>query len=362
VNISGGTIGTDFNASVGSNVEIIGSDFRLNGEFVFLLDRVTVGPSDVFTGVLADGSSFIFGGFASDELNDVRLDFSTVPAADLNPIVINTPVVDGPSGLRRGQTLTLEAGGSLDFVDNYAVVEATLNVEGGVLGDSVETHNSLVNVSGGVVGDLFDAGPGTEVNLSGGTVGSGFDAFEGSEVNITGGTFGVDFDAGPGSTVNISGGIMGFNFDAFPNSQVNIFGRGILIEGEPLEGLVLGQPFTITDRNVTLSGLLADGEPFTLELNSSNETFDVDDFGLGIIFDGDDYFDPDATLTVTLVSPDPNVVLGDCDLNGVANFSDIAPFIAILASNTFLLEADCNLDGVVNFMDIASFIEILSGQ
>jgi hypothetical protein len=54
-------------------------------------------------------------------------------------------------------------------------------------------------------------------------------------------------------------------------------------------------------------------------------------------------------------------LLGDVNLDGVVNFLDIAPFIAVLSGNAFQAEADVNLDDVVNFLDIAAFIAILSG-
>ena len=51
--------------------------------------------------------------------------------------------------------------------------------------------------------------------------------------------------------------------------------------------------------------------------------------------------------------------LSGVDLDGEVTFSDISPFIGILAAGTYLIEADCNLDGVVDFADIPAFIAIL---
>lgn len=51
--------------------------------------------------------------------------------------------------------------------------------------------------------------------------------------------------------------------------------------------------------------------------------------------------------------------LGDFNSDDVVNFLDIAPFIEILASDEYRLDADFNLDGRVNFLDIAPFIQIL---
>ena len=283
-----------------------------------------------------------------------------MPPLDLNPIVINAPVVGGPSGLRAGQTLTLQAGGSLG--DDFAVVDATLNVEAGTVGDALEVLGSEVNISGATLGDSFDAFSGSEVNISGGTLGDNFDAFSGSEVNISGGTLGRNANAFSGSVVNISGGTVDFGFEAFSGSEVNIsggtfgagfrafsgsvvniFGSEFYIDGVELNAGLLGQAVTITDQDVTLSGVLADGEPFSFDLRNSVRG--------GI--------SPDATLTVTLTAP---CLLGDCDLNGVVNFSDIAPFIMILQSGSFLKQADCNQDDVVDFSDIPAFIAILASN
>jgi hypothetical protein len=58
---------------------------------------------------------------------------------------------------------------------------------------------------------------------------------------------------------------------------------------------------------------------------------------------------------------DGTVLLGDCNQDGVVNFSDIPSFIEILIAGTYLEEANCNQDGVVDFSDIDRFIEILIG-
>ena len=57
----------------------------------------------------------------------------------------------------------------------------------------------------------------------------------------------------------------------------------------------------------------------------------------------------------------PACLLGDVDVSGTVDFSDIAPFIAVLSGGGFQCEADCDESGVVDFSDIAPFIAILSG-
>ena len=58
----------------------------------------------------------------------------------------------------------------------------------------------------------------------------------------------------------------------------------------------------------------------------------------------------------------PFVLLVDVNLDGIVDFFDIAPFIAILTANGFQDEADTDLDGEVTFFDIAPFIVILANQ
>lgn len=53
------------------------------------------------------------------------------------------------------------------------------------------------------------------------------------------------------------------------------------------------------------------------------------------------------------------VLLGDVDLNGVVDFSDIPAFISVLIGGEFQVEADADQNGVVDFSDIPPFIAIL---
>jgi len=54
-------------------------------------------------------------------------------------------------------------------------------------------------------------------------------------------------------------------------------------------------------------------------------------------------------------------LLGDVNLDGVVNFSDISPFIAVLSAGGFQDEADIDRNETVDFSDISPFIAILSG-
>ena len=127
---------------------------------------------------------------------------------------------------------------------------------------------------------------------------------------------------------------------------MNLRGSEFTIDGTPLNYLKPRRPFTITDRDVTLRGTLAGGQRFRFDLNA-------------VRVNDDDFFSPNATLTVTLVGP---VLRGDVNLDGVVDFFDIHPFIDLLAAQEFQDEADIDQNGVANFFDIQSFINILAGN
>lgn len=225
------------------------------------------------------------------------------------------------------------------------------NLSGGTVADeSGVSRNCIWNISGGTTGDgCFASGSNCVVNISGGSVGDGFRVRGSASMNISGGVVGNGLEIN-GSELNISGGRVGNGLNVFPNtirgSVVNISGNMFFVDGTRLSNLQPGQPFTITDRNVTLSGVLDDGQQFSFDLNSTDT--------------GQDYFASGSIVTITLT----NGVLppGDVNQDGNVNFLDITGFIQILVNRTFSEQADVNQDGVVNFLDIMPFIIILSNQ
>jgi len=196
--------------------------------------------------------------------------------------------------------------------DGGATVQLNL-FDGGSIGRSFTANaRSEVNIRGGSVGRNFDAFPLSEVNILGGTVGVDFSASSDSVVNIIGGSVGSGFDAFPNSVVNISGGSIGDFFNAFGSSEINISGGswGFLVSNGDSEINLFGSVFFLDDVSLddiltvddaftidhsnggVLSGLFADGSPFSFELNSELGGFR-------------DRFHPATTLTVTQVSPVP---------------------------------------------------------
>ena len=143
------------------------------------------------------------------------------------------------------------------------------------------------------------------------------------------------------------------------------------------------EPFNITNRITVRNAQIAvsDEDPNrtffeTVDLdpndpttnNNGNAANDLDGVpgASGLQSDGT-HFNPVANRQIGLrfaaaigPNPGPEVLLGDCNQDGVVNFQDIAPFISILSAGGFRAEADINGDGVVDFADISPFISILA--
>ena len=266
-NISGGNVSSNFTADFGSEVNI-SSGADVSSTFTAIGSEVNISGGEV--GLFFNANS---GSVVNITGGEVGGGFDANPGSVIN--------------ISGGNVAAINGGGFNAF------------------------SGSIVNISGGDVGNNFEANSGSVVNVSGGNIGSPFRANFGSQVNISGGIFGANFEAFDGSEVNISGGVFGDNFDVSSGASVNISGSLFLIDGVELNELLPSQAFTITDRDVTLSGLLADGQSFSFDLNSIDATFTETEFFGGIpvesVFDvGDDFFDRGATLTVTLTVPEPS--------------------------------------------------------
>lgn len=211
--------------------------------------------------------------------------------------IINVPPQAAPSSIGSNTQLNLAAGGSLPA--NFLVGDPN--------GSST---NIEVNITGGTVGNRFTPFAGSTINVSGGNIGARFWPHDGSTANITGGTFGRDLTCEMGSEVYISGGLFPYEVHAMFRSKVNVFGgaithfqahdeaepsfygRQFFVDGVELTNLVPGEPTLIDERDVSFSGVLADGSPFSFELISA----EPDQGGADV-----DHFALDAILMVTLV-------------------------------------------------------------
>ncbi|MEM9657352.1 MAG: hypothetical protein AAF961_03235 [Planctomycetota bacterium] len=294
----GGWVGQGFQAEGGSEVNVLGG---LVGEDVQILGDSTLNISGGSVG------DFLYAGALGDDGGDVSVNISGG--------TIGTHFSTGrPGSVDLSVDVNMSGGSIGRFFAAFG--GSTVNVNGGEIGAHAEANSgSVVNLSGGSIGGNFDAWDGSAVNISDGSVGIDFNANSGSMVHISGGSIEAGFDANEGSMVNISGGLIGDAFTARSNSQVKLFGTQFILDGADVTStLTLNTPAAIAERDVTLSGMLADGSPFSFDLHSS-------------MVAGGDLFLPDATLQLTLVPPgniDPIMLLpaGDFNSDGAVDGGD----------------------------------------
>ncbi|MDA8564355.1 hypothetical protein N9L06_07890, partial [Mariniblastus sp.] len=228
---------------LGEGSTIVGGEFFLNGEPIAgsvtleqpLFPSFFSSDTEVLTGTLADGAPFIFSSLG-DQLDNVFLEQVTLPPVDLQPAVIG--LGDVSRGLREGQTLTIESGGSLG--EAYASVNATLRVEGGTVGDGLKLSGSDLSV-----------GPGSNV-------GSGVTAFN-SSVDLNGGRVGADFAVRGGTDIRLAGGTIGRGLEIDENATATIVAGDFKLNGESVTNSQVTLNRGSTD---VLTGVFADGTPF----------------------------------------------------------------------------------------------------
>ncbi|MBA4107108.1 MAG: hypothetical protein C0485_15290 [Pirellula sp.] len=174
------------------------------------------------------------------------------------------------------------------------LLDATGNViiQGGSIDDMVFRGAGFVELTGGSIGNDFEVGyvvfGAFPDDPTGETV-----VGRGGRVTVRGGSIGERMVLYKGKTLDYSGGVIGDAIQAREGSQVNIRGSHFFIDGVELTLPASGE-LLITQRDVALTGLLADGEPFRFDLHSQP--------GLG------DYFSPDATVAIMLI-PEPRSVV-----------------------------------------------------
>jgi hypothetical protein len=184
-------------------------------------------------------------------------------------------------------------------------------ISGGILSGGLRIEGDSTAIVSGVEGQ------GTvEVRYGGkGTILSGtfwdalvdYDGF----LDVRGGSFGSVLGIRNGGEAAFSGGA----FDLASNDgelviavdgggKLIIRGQSFSIDGEEVD-LAPGQPFIVSERDVTLSGVLSDGSPFSFPLIPFRQDYEP-------------YVSSSATLTITVTLP------GDFDFDGLVNAADYA--------------------------------------
>lgn len=413
VNITGGVTGGRLAIVDTSSVTFAGGEFYVDDSPVGVPEGegnmlgIDLPSGSVLSGTLADGSQFIVGPEHGDFFADgvMTLVFNDVPP--VGPGMITASTDDVPFGIRQGQTLLVDDGGSAPDFFNAGIGSAVIVEEGGSVGDDFDAVGAQMTVNGGSVGTRFNAYHGTVLTVTGGTMNSpilhpgssaeisggsiaGFGALGGSTVTVSGGSHTNLFTINGGSTatisggsfefltargivnmsggsvsatllstsngvlnmtggasdggfraergtVNLSGGTVDGTFEAFDGgaltTEVNLYGTQFVLNGLDItDSLTPYTPSLISDRDVTLSGLLADGSPFSFDLNSEFAS-------------GEDVFELGAILHLILILP------GDYNHNGVVDAADYIVWRYTLGQTGAGLAADGDGNFVVDQLD-----------
>lgn len=393
LNISGGTFGRRLETAGNSALEISGGEFYLNGSIfggfpnIGSTRMLTLSATDVLSGTLADGTPMVVTGRLGDSIGSSSLTLRRAALPTVDASMILSAADTAPQGIREGQSLIVFGGNvsddfnagrgsSLDLIagtigSDLEAVSAELRlsgtvgsglaaldesrvlitggsvgnglslftgsmaeVTGGVVGEDFTVHRgSLANVRGGTIREGLLARSGSMINVSDGTVEGSVTVERNSDLNIRGGEFSETLNALAASRVNISGGAIGDDFNVEFVASANLFGSQFLLDGVDITNTVAANyPFLLADRDKTLSGLLADGTPFSFELNST-------DVGLA------DFFDPNARLRLIVGLP------GDNNRDGEVDARDYTLWRDSLGATGSDLATDSNFDGVVNERD-----------
>lgn len=85
---------------------------------------------------------------------------------------------------------------------------------------------------------------------------------------------------------------------------------------------------------------------------------------IGISFESSDVgkfgINTPAYVAIDELQLDPEVLLGDINLDGSVDLLDVSPFVSLLAIGEFLEHADINQDGEVDLLDVQPFVNLLS--
>lgn len=196
--ISGGVVGDDFLVAPGSSLTLVGDDFRVDGVPVEGLDdfgdSVAIDQRGVttFTGVLSDGTAFMYAFGRTDRKSNVAtITFERAAVAPATPGEIVISGSNAPLSAKAGQTVRVAAGGVVARNFMAGPTSAVVVEQGGAIGRNLEAIDANITLRGGTIGDSLELIQGTGLVIDGGSVGDGIYSSTGGPVTIYGESFRV---------------------------------------------------------------------------------------------------------------------------------------------------------------------------
>lgn len=285
VNLLGGAIGRNFIANQGVVVNVldgsIGPDSRaLPGSKVNIMGNTTVYLLAATSSIeVSDGAS-VSGQLILNRSSKLHISGGVISA---NVVAHKSDVSISGGAVEEGL-----------YGDLYLDRQSSLTITGGrVERTIVVDDHSAFTMTGGVVGEAY------VLNSYGTVAGGQIETLStgDSTISIMGGAIKNLVSRGP---VQIYGGAITDQIYASPGCHLNFHGRQFALDGVDITNqLILGQPFTVSERNVTLSGRYRDGTTFEIPLTSSSE-------GSGVR----NRFFPGTSVSLHLVpEPHPHLLL-----------------------------------------------------
>ena len=277
IEIAGGVLGPIQEYANGT-ATLIGGEFQMDGMPIEGLGANTQTvdfPEDsVLTGVLSDGTPVILSnmGTLQDYFADEQIELRQAPVPASEPRHFDTAVDSIPSGLRNGQSLSIQPGAEVP-ANFTALPGSTVSIFGGEIGHGFEAAGASIIMTAGHIGELSTIYDGTILQMSGGVIGSNFEVATGGRLEVSGGTVEPVFVAHPESEVLFSGGKYTGWLTAESGSSFTIAGGDFRLDGTPIAALSAPgnqQQLNLPEFGV-LSGTLSDGTPFAF--GNANQLF-----------------------------------------------------------------------------------------
>lgn len=269
--------------------------------------------------------------------------FEYVPANGLSGSIIagaaDTTTVSG----------TLTVNGNANAANNFmngnqlpAGVSLTYDVS-----FTISSPDGLITTDGGNTGNGIGVGPAQFEQLDDGEQ-LVFSAATISNVVFAGTPDDTDVSFIPGTVENVA-------LDNFrSNNFAEVSEGAVLTQGSDTIGF--GTASGSLASNIAMNNGLAAAtrypamimdQPITLAAEAGASIFNLKGIQLAAIYTGE---------VVT-----SQVLLGDVNRDGVVDLLDVGPFVDLLTSGGFQLEADVNQDGIFDLLDVGPFVEILGG-
>ena len=121
--------------------------------------------------------------------------------------------------------------------------------------------------------------------------------------------------------------------------------------GDVNSGLFLNSTLLVQEGVTMISGLAVD------TINNGSDAFSMSDNGEWVIFEASLVGGINGAFAIQF----SNALLGDINKDGSVDLLDVQPFVNLLSSGGFQVEADINCDGSVDLLDVQPFVNILAG-